>query len=282
MRNGSDAEPPITILTVNYNTSAFIDFMLLAFEKLTYHKYQVLICDNGSSDDELLKLSAAVKNRPNVSVFYRSQSTAGSIGHGEALDFLIGKVDTPYFVIMDADAAFLVREWDRLLIGRLDDQVKAIGTQASGDKPKDFPLMYAVLFETSAFRELGCSFLPAASAGVEVLKDTGWLIREKYQAAGLRGEVLEFRNTRNWKGGPFKDLLVAEFYLDGYEQVFVSHYGRGSSLGYAKRRGFWVRLPGIRSIIAKRIGTRERDQWISIATSLVEAQCGKSTAASAI
>ena len=120
----------ISILTVNYNTSDFIDVMLYSFSKLTLSPYKVVICDNGSEDKHLVALSKAAQKYENVEVIFRRQSTAGSIGHGEAMDILVSKVDTPYFVTMDSDAVFLLKNWDQHLIKRLNEKVKAIGTQA--------------------------------------------------------------------------------------------------------------------------------------------------------
>jgi len=39
----------------------------------------------------------------------------------------------------------LKKNWGQILIEKINNQVKAIGTQASGNKPKDFPLMFAIL-----------------------------------------------------------------------------------------------------------------------------------------
>ena len=51
--------------------------------------------------------------------------------------------------------------------------------------------------------------------------------------AGYIGKIFKAYNTRNYKKGPFKSLICAEFYL-GDDKIFASHFGRGSSLGIAK------------------------------------------------
>lgn len=272
MQSNSSVKPRLTILTVNYNSAPFIRFMLDALEKLTFLPYEVIVCDNGSAASDLVLLKNALTNRRNACVYYRQQSQIGSVGHGEALDLICGKVETEYFTVIDADAAFLVKDWDRILIERLTDTIKAIGTQAAGGKVQDFPHMYGVLFETATFRSLRCSFLPVPGEVIDPHRDTGWMIREKFHAAGLKGVVLKMKNTRDWKNGPFQKMTCGEFYLQGMDHIFASHYGRGSTLGAAKRRGIWTSIPVLRRVIAARVGARERELWIQTAQQIVDSQ----------
>jgi glycosyltransferase involved in cell wall biosynthesis len=272
MQSNAENRPRLTILTVNYNSASFVRFMLDALEKLTSSSYEVIVCDNGSTVSDLLVLKNALTNRSNASVYYRQQTKGGSAGHGKALDFICSKVETEYFAVIDADAAFLIKDWDRILIDRLTGTVKAIGTQAAGGKVQDFPHIYGVLFDTVTFRALGCHFSPAPGDVIDPHRDTGWEIREKFHAADLKGEVLEMKNTREWKYGPFRDLICGEFYLQGIDHIFASHYGRGSTLGAAKRRGVWTRIPVLRRVIAAEIGARERDLWIKTAQQVVDSQ----------
>jgi len=246
--------------------------MLYAFKRLTASAYKVIICDNGSKKRDILNLVRVARQYDNVEIIFRKQSAHGSIGHGEAMDLLVEKVETPYFVTMDSDASFLYMYWDKLLLSRINEEVKAIGTQASGDKPKDFPLVFAVLYETAVFKDLSAKFLPEIDgAGRRKGKgtDTGWKIRELYLSHGFVGDVLEFKNTRTFKRGPFADMLVAEFYLEAVDDVFVSHYGRGSSSGIAKHKSWWRSLPVIGYLLVLVKAQRERKNWIDRVRELV-------------
>jgi len=264
-------KPLLTILTVNYNTADFIEVMLYAFKRLTANPYKVIICDNGSKKRDLLRLVSVAQQHDNVEIIFRKQSAHGSIGHGEAMDLLVKKIETPYFVTMDSDASFLHMHWDNFLLSRMNEKVKAIGTQAPGNKPKNFPLVFAVLYETAAFRSSGAKFLPEVDGkGERKGKDTGWEIRELYLARDLVGEVLEFRSTRTFRMGPFSDMLVAEFYLNGVDEIFVSHYGRGSSSGLAKHKKWWRSLPVIGTLLALSRAKRERKTWINRVSSIVD------------
>lgn len=146
----------LTAVIVNYNTSDFIGMSLFVLTKLTKNAYKVIICDNGSRYLDKRKLKKIVNKYGNVELFFRKQSTSGSMGHGESLNLLIEKIDTPYGVILDADAAFLKNGWDDILINQLGAKVKIIGCPPVKNpiKPSDFPSVYATLFDTKTFKSL--------------------------------------------------------------------------------------------------------------------------------
>jgi glycosyltransferase involved in cell wall biosynthesis len=263
----------ITVITVNYNTSDFIEVTLFALAKLTKNEYKVIICDNGSRYSDKRRLKRMVAKYHNVELFFREQSTRGSRAHGEALDILIDKIDTPYGVILDADASFLKKDWDEILINQLDDEIKIIGAPPVKNpiKPTDFPLTYAVLFDTKVFKTLKIDMRPK---NPKIGQDTGWEMREKFLENGYQGEVLEVRSTRVYKEGPFRNVICAEYYLEGYDGIFACHFGRGSSLGAAKYKE-WNRLlslPVINFIVRKVKGYKEKKQWLSICREIIKAQ----------
>ena len=189
------SKPLITILTVNYNTSDFIELMALAFRKLTKNSYKLIVCDNGSKPEHLLKLVQLEQRDENVETIFRVQSAPGSAGHGEALDILVGMVDTPYFAVMDADATFLTKNWDEKLLAQFNDKVRAAGTpyEKSTDKWHDFPINFCALYESETFFKYDCTF----AAGDFLNKpeeDQGYLVRKAYMDNGLAGWVLKASN----------------------------------------------------------------------------------------
>jgi len=258
---------------VNYNTSAFIEIILYALAKLTKNKYKGIICDNDSRYLDKKKLKRIVSKYRNVELFFRKQSAPGSMGHGEALNILIDKIDTPYGVILDADATFLKKGWDEILINQLDDKVEIIGAPIVKNpiKPTDFPLTYAVLFDTKVFKALKIDMRPKNR---KIGQDVGWEMREKYLHNGYAGKILEVRNTREYKDGPFRNVLCAEYYLEGFD-IFASHFGRGASLGAAKYKEWnrLLRVPILNCIAyacMKIKGYRERKEWLAICKKIIE------------
>lgn len=157
----------MTVVIVNYNTSDFIEVILFALAKLTKNAYKVIICDNGSRYRDKRKLKKFVSRYGNVELFFRKQTTSGSMGHGEALNMLIEKIDAPYGVFLDADATFLKKGGDNILVNQLDDKVKIVGCPVVKNpiKPPDFPSVYATLFETDKFKSLKIDMLPKNHMG---------------------------------------------------------------------------------------------------------------------
>ncbi|MCG2689965.1 glycosyltransferase [Candidatus Parcubacteria bacterium] len=262
----------ITICIAHFNDTEFILTSLLALKHLTKNSYQVLIKDNNSKRKNLFKLAKGIQGYKNVFLSKQPESfnLKGSMAHGTALNELVSKVETPYFVILDADCLFLKKDWDEILIARLNDKVKAIGTKAPLSKHQDFPLMFAILLETATFKQLKIDFRPKDLAQKQ---DTGFEMREKYLQAGFTGENIPFKSTREYHEGPFKNILgVDEYYLEGDEDIFASHFGRGATLGaakYAKGTSFVFRLPILGKFLRIMRGKKEIKEWVKVCQSVI-------------
>lgn len=264
----------ISVLIVNFNSADFIGLSLRALKKLTKNEYDVFIIDNGSKLDDYLKLKKICDRYNNVFLERWETDLRGSVAHGTALNYLVDKVKTPFFSILDADATWLIKNWDEILVKRINNSVKIIGTQAPEPKPQDFPLMFAILFETKTFKSLNIDFRPK---NLKAMQDTGFEMREKYLKAGFIGENIQMKNTRNYKTGPFGELLVAEFYLNEDKNIFASHFGRGSSMGQAKygKEGL-LRIicffPFVGRFLKRAQGRREKKKWINICDNIINNQ----------
>lgn len=266
--------PLLTIITVNFNTSDFISNQLNCLHLLTKSPYCVLIADNNSSPSDLIKLNGKVKNHPEVKIFHHHPTAPGSLAHGEALNFLISRVSTPYFSVLDSDAVWLKKNWDELLINQLTDKVKIIGTGSDGPtKPQDFPAVYGFLAETNIFKKLNVDMRPN---DISPTQDTSSEMRQKFLTAGYQGKVLIMKNTRIFKQGPFASLTGIGEYYDNKRNLLISHFGRGSSLGAAKYYKSWMspvyHLPKIGPYLLKRKGENEKSRWFAICRQIVNNQ----------
>ncbi|MBM4177491.1 glycosyltransferase family 2 protein [Candidatus Gribaldobacteria bacterium] len=265
----------ITICLVHFNDTDFVLTSLLALEKLTKNPYNVFIKDNGSKRKNLFKLAIGVQKYDNVFLSQQPEgfNLRGSEAHGTALNELVSKVQAPYFAVLDGDCLFLKKNWDEILISKLNDKVKAIGTQAPPPKPQDFPLMFAILLETETFKQLQIDFKPKDIAKQQ---DTGFEMREKYLKAGFEGKNIFFKNTREYKTGPFKDILgVGEFYLESEKDIFAAHFGRGATLGaakYAKGTNFLYRLPVFGKFLRRQRGKQDKNKWLKICQRIINQQ----------
>jgi len=254
----------LTVVMVNYNTADFIKVSLYSLYELTKNPFKIIICDNGSRLRDKLKLKKFAREYENTTIFFRKQTKSGSMGHGEALNILVGMIDTKYGVILDADAVFLKKNWDQHLIDRLDDQVKIVGTPPVKNilKNDSFPLMYAVLFDAIVFKRLNIDMRPRDPRKGQ---DTGWEMKDKYEKNGFAGSTLIARNTREYKKGPFKDVICAEYYYEEKGDVFVSHFGRGSAAGAGKYK---MKIPMFKLMA----GMLEKGKWLNICKTIVKGQ----------
>lgn len=264
----------ISILVVNFNSSPFIELSLYALKKLTKHPYQVFVLDNNSQMEDYEKLKQIVTRFEDVHLERSETDLRGSMAHGTGLNSLVKKVNTPYFSILDADATWLRKNWDEILIGQMNDKIKVIGTQASPAKPQDFPLMFAILLETETFQKLNIDFRPQ---DIQKFQDTGHEMREKYLGAGYVGRMIGEKNTRVYKEGPFRDVICSEFYLDeDYNNIFACHFGRGSILGAQKYKKGWKKYiyksPVLGAYLLRKKGEAERSRWIGIAKNVIDQQ----------
>lgn len=267
-------DPLITVLTVNYNTSDFIELMLYALSKLTANPYKVIICDNGSKKRDILKLARIAKKNNNIELIFRQQSEAGSKAHGEALDILISMVSSKYTTILDSDCTFLLKGWDEKLIKKIDDKVKIIGSGFhSVDKEKrasgeEFPLPFASLFETKVYKTLAISCMPE---NVPNKKDTCWQWQHKFISGGYNGLTLTGLNTRYFKKGRFASVLVATEYYTPDGSLIASHFGRGSNSGAAKYFK-WLKIPVVSGFLKRCYGKFEKKKWISKCYEIINEQ----------
>ena len=259
----------LTVVIANYNTSDFIEMTLFAMAKLTKNKYKVIICDNGSRYRDKRKMKRIASKYSNVDLLFRNQSARGSMGHGEALNLLIEKMDTKYGVILDADATFLKYGWDTILLNQLDGNVKIVGCPPVKNpiKPTDFPCVYATLFDVETFKSLKIDMRPK---DYKIGLDTGWEMRKKFLENGYKCKNLEAKYTREYKEGPFKDLICTEYYLEGYDGVFASHFGRGATLGAAKYHKGNKLLQFLLFPLIKMKGYTEKKTWLDICKDVVE------------
>jgi len=268
----------ITVCIVNYNTSEFVLNTLYCLNKLTKNNYKVIIRDNNSKIKDFLNLKNNIDEFSNIELFrVEDFKYTGSMAHAIAINELINKIDTKYGVILDADCTFLHDNWDNILINEIDEKCPIIGTQApntpNSKKFKDFPLMFALFFNTDILKKLNVDFKPT---NIKDAKDTGYNLRDTYLENGYEGKIINFRSTRTYKMGPFREVICGEYYLEGYDKIFASHFGRGSSLGATKYLKSWkkkfYRIPKIGTYFLKLKGKREKKKWIKICQELVHNQ----------
>ena len=266
----------ITICIVNYNSSEFVLNTLYCLEKLTKNNYKVIIRDNNSNPKDFENLKNNTSKIANVELYtIKNFSHFGSMAHGIAVNDLIKKIDTKYGVFLDADCTFLCKNWDEILISEINEKFPIIGVPGSStpgaSHSTNFPIFIGVLFDADILKRLKIDFRPKTSG---TFKDTGYEVEYKFLEKGYKGKVIISKSTRHYKYGPFNKIICMEYYLEGYNGIFMCHFGRGSSLGIAKYFNGWRKtfysLPIIGAYLLQSKGKREKKRWLKICREIVD------------
>lgn len=246
----------------------------MMLKKLTRNPFAVLINDNGSRQSEIRRLEKLAQGQEDIWLnFQKPDHPMPSYCHGLALDLLINKTTTPYAVILDSDCVFLLKDWDELLIAQLNDKVKIVGATSPVNRAGNrvgggtFPLCFAVLFETAAYRKTGISCTPGDITKGE---DTCFQWPAAFKKNGYEAKIFETRNTRDFPDGPFGHLTgIEEYYFNG--KIIASHFGRGSSGGSAK---YWqsFKWPVVSRYLKQVLGEREKRLWMKKCWDITKAQ----------
>jgi len=155
-----------------------------------------------------------------------SQDTKTSLNHGEVLDVLFKEFDSTYGMWIDADMAFLARDWDHKLKLELDAKETAIvGMEYPKNRNRysNFPTIMGCMFITEVFKKLNITFTTKYSGG---LKETP--LNEEEAAmynfpVGSKinldtGEMLPFIQKHGYKG---KCLNAVHLFQNDGERKFL-------------------------------------------------------------
>jgi biofilm PGA synthesis N-glycosyltransferase PgaC len=93
--------PPVSIILPAYNEGAVIETALRSLLRLDYPRYEIIVVDDGSTDDTLDKASAFEGEFDSVRVRVYSKSNGGK---ASALNLGLRLADYPFVVNMDGDS----------------------------------------------------------------------------------------------------------------------------------------------------------------------------------
>lgn len=100
------AEPKVSILWINYNSSSFIDLALesiQAVKELDYSNYELIIVDNGSVDDSPKTIKNLVEKVELKSKIIKLKENRGYTG-GNNIAYAARDPDSKYIVLLNSDA----------------------------------------------------------------------------------------------------------------------------------------------------------------------------------
>jgi glycosyltransferase involved in cell wall biosynthesis len=111
-------EKGFSLLLITYNRSAFLKLTVEAIIAATLSPFEIIILDNGSSDETSTVVSELQKKHPNVQISYlREKKNYGTNGY--ALAFLHSKFQ--YVVDVDDDILAVQKGWDKHVLTAFED-----------------------------------------------------------------------------------------------------------------------------------------------------------------
>lgn len=160
-----------------------------------------------------------------------------SYSHGMACNSAIKHSTADYVMLIDADTAFLVKDWDKLLIEQLNNKCVCVGAEGVYRNSSIVPNPLCLIADGKVFRSIGVDFLPklvgnlcaktwvqnetqtlysGRPIGTSWKFETGYKLRETLITAGYEFKTLKtYRTTGENK--------VAVYYLDGNSKPIVAH-----------------------------------------------------------
>ena len=243
----------LSIIITNYNTFHFVEFLLNRIAKLTKSNLQVYVHDNGSKKKEigLLQNLCLKYHKLNIKIILDVNNSETSFAHAKALDDTIKLIDTKYCCVFDSDCVPIAKNWDELMINKLEEGYSIVGSpfynspNAQTVKYTDFPAPFIVMFNVEDYR------LSVTSAKAEntSTRDTSMKWRNDFIKNKLKFKVFDQYHTRDRYIKNFDSVECVCYFFNSI--LIASHLGRGSSKRkhtYFKRN-FFYRLPLISDIL---------------------------------
>lgn len=106
------ASPKVSIVILNWNGKNYLEKFLPSVLKTTYSNYDVIVADNGSSDDSI---SFIEKNYSDIRVIAFPVNHGFAKGYNQALKF----TDSKYYVLLNSDVE-VVPGWLEPMVGLLE------------------------------------------------------------------------------------------------------------------------------------------------------------------
>jgi hypothetical protein len=190
--------PPWTIGIVNYKSAVYIDWQLrILYEANPPESFALVIVDNSRPHEReaLERLAAPYRDRHrNLElVFHEPKPGPASTQHGEALELVRARADTPYLLVQDPDFFWIRRGYLALLAGLLERGNLAVGApypQKVGLGDPWFPAAFGCAYRTAALAGLDFTARVSPETIAESFArwpqaedygfsfDVGWRIRE--------------------------------------------------------------------------------------------------------
>lgn len=234
------------------NSEFFANFLISTIEstisKTIDYRFLIGINKPGVNKDEIAR--GFDKNK--FEFIEEFSPATSSHGHAHCLNLMLKNMNCRFGFFLDSDVAMLEKDWDTVLLDKLNEKTIMIGSEyhPSDGKMINRPNVITCAFDVDAFKKLNLDFTPSlkthvttpesseyygTSIGQSIMLDTGCEIMESIVKSGHLTETLKIVSPR-YKA-THTDLKVLdpshrgeEYHLDG--RAISTHIGRSLSRSF--------------------------------------------------
>lgn len=185
--------PGVTVVTVNWNSLPYLRSTIEAVRATSPGNTEILVFDNGSSDDSFEYL----QSRDDV----RAMRSPINLGHGVALDLAVAGVRTELIAVLDVDAFPISNRWLPESTAALD-----AGAQVAGARMhRNFVHPCFLVTRTSLLHRYGLTFRPVGSLAkleseAPLFLDVGEALSQRVIVKFGGGHALHFFDITSVRG----------------------------------------------------------------------------------
>jgi hypothetical protein len=107
-------EPTVSIVILSWNSKTLLETCLTSLiEKTKYSNYEVVVVDNGSSDNSV---RWAEENFPWVDVIALDKNYGFSVGNNKGIDYALKKFSPEYVLLLNNDVVIVQENWLQKLV----------------------------------------------------------------------------------------------------------------------------------------------------------------------
>lgn len=154
------ANPLVSVLTANYNYSQYIGEAIESVQKQTYTNWEMIICDDGSTDNSCQVVERYMRRDPRINLIRKENG-----GTASALNAAYATSSGEVICLLDADDTFRPTKLEKIV-------------DAFARSPHAGMVVHRVLRVTAKGK-------PRGVMPLTVHVPSGWLARDAYRAAGI-------------------------------------------------------------------------------------------------
>lgn len=264
-------QPKLSIVLTVYNMDECLTECLESLETQTYHDYEMICVDDGSTDSSPAILADFAHTRGNVIVV-----TQENRGPAEARNTGLFQAQGEYVMLLDSDdvfaPSFLKEMVEAIELTEADVVIcRATGFDHATGKPE--PIDWAVRDEllpkppvSKAFEEAVTAFAPADLKGCPFIAFMGWPWDKIYRTAFLRDNGIVFPDLPNAEDLYFVYAALAKAEMLAFlDRELIRHrMNRGSSVSssrLASPRSFYDGICMLKSELQKNPALYRQFEW---------------------